>query len=148
MKFKWTKHCVLYVLRNDSDDANSNNPIFTIKDKKSYVPAFTLSAIDNQKESIKSVYLNEYETKSESKNSTLKYRYFLESNFLGLKRLFVFIYLNEDDSAKMYKAKSFYLPKGITKNYNVIINRKNFYDPLIDSDTTKCFLDYDYIKNH
>ena len=52
------------------------------------------------------------------------------------------------------------------KNYNVIINGTNFYDQPIDSDikrykeirkvatgqgedyTTRCLLDYNYIKNH
>ena len=56
--------------------------------------------------------------------------------------------------------------KGITKNYNVIISRKNISDQPIDSDikrykeirklttgqgedyTTGCLLDYDYIKNY
>ena len=58
------------------------------------------------------------------------------------------------------------MPKVIIKNYNVIANRKNFFDQPIDSDikryegirklitaqdkdyTTGCLLDYDYIKNH
>ena len=58
------------------------------------------------------------------------------------------------------------MPKVIIKNYNVIANRKNFFDQAIDSDikryegirklitaqdkdyTTGCLLDYDYIKNH
>ena len=58
------------------------------------------------------------------------------------------------------------LPKGIIKNYNIIINGKNFYDQAIDSDikryeqitklttgqsedyTAGCLLDYNYIKNH
>ena len=62
--------------------------------------------------------------------------------------------------------KRCYLPKGIIKNYNMIINGKDFYDQAIDSDikryeeirklttgqgedyTTGCSLDYDYIKNH
>ena len=56
--------------------------------------------------------------------------------------------------------------KSYDKNYNIIINGKNFYDPPIDSDikrckeirklttgqdedyTTGCLLDYDFIKNH
>ena len=32
------------------------------------------------------------------------------------------------------EAKKYYLPKGITDNYNNIINSKNFYDQAIDSD--------------
>ena len=67
---------------------------------------------------------------------------------------------------KIFKAKRYYLQKGIIDNYNFIINGKNFYDQPIDSDikryqeirklatglgedyTAGCSLDYDYIKNH
>ena len=59
-----------------------------------------------------------------------------------------------------------YLPKGIIKNYNVVINRKKFYNQTIDSDikryeeirklateqgkdyTTGCVLDYEYVKKY
>ena len=78
--------------------------------------------------------------------------------------MFVFVYSNIDD-AKWYTAQR-YLPKGIIKNYNVIINETNFYDQSIDCDTkrweemrklttgqgedytTRFLLDYEYSKNH
>ena len=47
---------------------------------------------------------------------------------------FVLIYSNEDDDEEKYKARGYYLPKGIIKNFNVIIKGKNFYDQLINSD--------------
>ena len=71
-----------------------------------------------------------------------------------------------DNDVKQFKSLRYYLQKGIIKKYNVIINRKNFYDQPIDSDikryewikklttgnsddyTTECFLDYNNIKNH
>ena len=56
---------------------------------------------------------------------TNKYRYFLESNFVGVDRSFVLIYTNHDSNAKRFNARKYYLPKGIIKNYNVIINGKN-----------------------
>ena len=40
----------------------------------------------------RSVYWNEYKSKSENKNMTNKYRYLLESNFVRVKRLFILIY--------------------------------------------------------
>ena len=51
LKLKWTKYCVLSAGINDSiiNNNNDNNIIFTIKDKKLYVPVVTLSARDNQK---------------------------------------------------------------------------------------------------
>ena len=44
------------------------------------------------------------------------------------------VHSNQDDNAKKYKAKRYYLPKGIIKIYGIIINLKNFYDHPIDSD--------------
>ena len=68
------------------------------------------------------------------KNTTNEYRYFLESNFVGVHRLLVLVYLNEDAASKRFKAKRYYLPKGVINNYNVIINEKDFHDQPIDSD--------------
>ena len=55
----------------------------------------TLSERDNKKlakllskEFERSVYWNKYKTKNENKSITNEYRYFLESNFVGLDRLF------------------------------------------------------------
>ena len=74
--------------------------------------------------------------------------------------------MNGDNEIKWFKIRRYYLPKGIIKGYNVIINGKNFYDQAIDSDikryeeiktlttgqgedyTTGCLLDYEYVKNH
>ena len=63
--------------------------LFLLSKTQFYVPVVTLSARDNQKLSKflgkgfeKSVYCNECKTKSENKNTTNEYRYFLESNFV------------------------------------------------------------------
>ena len=48
--------------------------------------------------------------------------------------LFVSVYLNRDSDVKQFKTRKYFLPKGIIKNYNVIIIGKNFYDQPIDSD--------------
>ena len=127
---------------NDNiNNINSNNIIFTIKDTKFYVPVVALSVRDNQKLSKllgkgfeRSNYWNEYKAKSENKNMTNEFRYFLESNFVGVNRLFVLVYAKEGDNAKRFNARKYYLRKSIIKNYNVIINVENFYDQAIDSD--------------
>ena len=90
----------------------------------------------------------------------------LESNFVGVNRLYLLSYTNEANNTKRFNDRKYYLPKSIIKNYNVVVNRKNFYDQPIDSDikryeevrklttlqgedyTTGCLLDYEYIKNH
>ena len=70
--------------------------------------------------------------KSENKNTTNEFRYLLESKFVGVNKLFVLVYTNKDSDSKRFIVKRSYLPKGIIKNYNVIINGKNFYDQSID----------------
>ena len=117
----------------DNTDANPDNIIFTIKDTKLYVPVVTLLAIDNQKLSKlltkgfeRSVYWNEYKTDSENKNTSQQYRYFPESNFVGVNRLFVLVYSNNDDDTKIFKTQRYYLSKDIIDDYNVILNGNNF----------------------
>ena len=77
LKLRWSKHCVLSVGGTDNANGNNddNNIIFTIKYTKLYVPAATLSTRDNQKLSKlfskifeKSVFWNEYKTKSDNRN--------------------------------------------------------------------------------
>ena len=112
------------------------------------------------------MYWNEDKTKSEKKNTTNNFRYFLESISLEVNRLFILIYTNQDDSVKRFNAKKYYLPKSIIKNYNAIINGKTFYNQPINSDikryeeirtvtigqgedyTIGYLLGYEYIKNH
>ena len=79
---------------------------FTIKDTKLYYPV-TLSANQNRKLSKllskgneRSVYWNELKTKCEIENMANKYRYFLESKFAGVSRLFVLAYSNQDNAFK------------------------------------------------
>ena len=107
---------------NDNTNANPNNIIFTIKDTKLYVLVVTLSAKDNQKLSKvlrkgfeRSVYWNEYKTKSENKNTTNEDR---------VNRLFVLVYSNEDGDSKRFKTRRYYLAKSRIESYNVIINKK------------------------
>ena len=129
LKLMLTMYCVLASNGSENADANSNNVTFTIKGKTLYVPVVILSAKDEQKVSKlikgfkRSVYWNDYKTKTENKNKTNEeYGYFLESNFRGVNRLFILIYSIKDNNSKRYKAKQYYIPKGVIKNYNVIIN--------------------------
>ena len=172
LKCKWYNYWVLSAAGNDSANGNDDNIIFTIKDTKLYVPVVTLSARNNQKLTKllskgfeRSVYWNECKTKSEYKNTTNEYIYFLVLNFVGVNRLFVLVYSNEDNDSKRFKAKWYYLPKGIIKNYVFIVG-ENFYDKAVDNDikrceeirklttrvgeddTIGCLLACDYIKNH
>ena len=133
---KWSNYCVLSTAGNDkANNGNGDNIIFTITETKFYAPVVTLSVRDNKtlgkllsKGSERSVYWNEYKIKSENKNTTNEYRYFLGSNFVEVNRLFVLACSNQDVNSKTFKAERYYLPKGIIDNCNVIINGKKFYD--------------------
>ena len=97
---------------NDINNDSANNTIFKIKDTKLYVSVVTLLVRDSQrlskrlsKDFERSVYWKEYKTKSEDKNTANEFRYFLESNFVGVNRLFVLVYSNHDNNAKRFKGK-------------------------------------------
>ena len=120
----------------DNVNANSHNFIFTIKDTKLFDSLVTLSAGHNQKPSKllsklseRPVNWNEFKRKNENKNMKNEYRYFLESKFVRFNRLFVLVYSNQDNSAKRFKTWRYYIPKGIIKNYNVIINGRKLLWP-------------------
>ena len=55
-----------------------------------------------------------------------EYTYFLKSKFVRVYALLELIYSNQDNDAKCYKAQKYYFSNRIIKNYNVIINGKNF----------------------
>ena len=103
LKPKWSNQCVLAAAGIDNINTN-DNIILTVKNTKLYVSVVILSAKDNQKlsellskESKISKYWNEYKTKRKNKNTTIEYRYFLESNFIGINRLFFSIYPNQNN---------------------------------------------------
>ena len=76
------------------------------------MPPLSLFQQDNQKLSKllskgleRSVYWNKYKTKSDNKNTTNEYRYFLKSNFVGVTRLFVLVYSKAPNNTKRYNSK-------------------------------------------
>ena len=88
------------------------------------------------------MHWNEYKTKNENKNTANKYRYFMESSFAGVNRLLNFsLFKSRLQFKNIYREKVLFT-KIIIKNYTLIINRKNFYNQPIDSDTQR----YEEIK--
>ena len=127
LKLKWFKYCIFSAAVDNVNTRDSNNSFYYNR-QKIYVPAVTLSATNNQKLLNKrferSIYSNKYK-KSYNENTANKFRYFLESNFVGISRLFILVYSKQSD-AKRFKAKRYFLPKVIIKNYNVITNKNIF----------------------
>ena len=152
---------------------------FAITDAKLHVPIVTLSTRDSanlrkqlNKGFKRSVYWNSYETKPAKVIEQGKNIYeLLNASFQGVKRLFVLAYYiaigdNADQEAGIKDNKKYFLPRGEIKNYNVLIDGRNFYDQPIndlikqydevrkvstgqgDDYTTGCLLHYAYFEDN
>ena len=143
---------------------------FEITETKLYVPIVTLSTQDNAKllQQLKSgfkriINWNKYESsvKTFARNRYLNYS--INPSFQGVNRLFVLSFENENDRTSH---STYYLPKVEIKDYNVMIDGRNFFDQPInsmsktyenirkiatgkgDDYTTGCLLDYPYFKEN
>ena len=140
LELNWIEDCIL---SSAGDSAK-----FAITDAKLHVPIVTLSTKDSANltkqlnEGFKrSVYWNSYETKPAKVIEQGKNLYeLLNASFQGVKRLFVLAYFidaphaggNSDDTAGIKNNKKYFLPRGEIKNYNVLIDGRNFYDQPIN----------------
>ena len=61
----------------------------------------------------RSVYWKEYKTKRDDKNTTNEFRYVLKSNFVGVNRFFVLVYLNRNINVKRFNSRIYCLPEGL-----------------------------------
>ena len=171
LTLKWIENCLL------TTSANANNVTFKITDAKLYVPIVTLSAEDNAKlrkllgEGFKrSIYWTKYKVIDNSAveiadNNEEKYiRWLLHSSYQGVKRLFVLAYYNIEgnNQVSIDSFKKYFLSRVKIENYNIEIDRRDFYDQSIndsvrqyhevrkilagqgDDYTTGCLLDFTY----
>ena len=145
-------------------------------DVKFHVPINTLSTKDNVNltkeltdEFKRSFYWNSYQTiPAKVLNQGTNIYELLSASFQGVKRLFVLAYTiaagvaNNEAGIK----RQYFLPRGEINNYNILIDRRNFYDQPIndlikqygevrkvstgrgDDYTTGCLLDYAYFKDN
>ena len=131
----WIEDCIL--------SSSGDSAKFEITDAKLHVPIVTLSTKDSANlakqlnEGFKrSAYWNSYETKPAKVIEQGKNIYeLLNASFQGVKRLFVLAYFIADggnDEAGIKSNKKYFLPRGEIKNYNVLIDGRNFYDQPIN----------------
>ena len=161
----WSANCVIIYT-----DAAEQNPIFTVTETNLYVPVVTLSIQDNAKllPTLKSgfkrtICLNKYLSRPELLPQNTNLIHLIESSFQGVNRLFFLAFEND----KQRKSnKRYYLPNVEIKDYNVMIDGKNFFDQPVknnkvtyenilkiatgqgDDHKTGCLLDYIYFKNY
>ena len=117
---------------------------FKITDVKLHIPIVNLSTKDSLNltkqlsEGFKrSVYCNSYQTNPAIMiiKATNIYE-LLNASFQGVRRLFVLAYVvaagAANDEAGIKDNKKYFLPRGEIKNYNVLIDGRNFYDQPIN----------------
>ena len=158
----WSKECVITTSTGEGK--------FAITDTKLYVAVVTLSTQDNAKllQQLKSgfkrtINWNKYQSSIKTYAQNRYLNHLVNPSFQGVNRLFVLSFENEDDRTSH---STYYLPKVEIKDYNVMIDGKNFFDQPINSDlktyenirriatgqgddyTTGCLLDYYYFKEN
>ena len=168
MELNWRKYSVLC--------NQYQNSIFQIAKDDLYIPVVTLNTQNNRKLSEllskgfeRTVVWNEYKSKIERvtipENDNMFRRTTLDTSFQGVSKLFDAAYetdgiernVNTKESEKRY-----YLPRVEIKDYNVLIDGRNFYDKNVNSSivryyeilklrtgrsedySTGCLLEYDY----
>ena len=112
----------------------------------------TLLALDNEK------LLQQLKTGFKRTINWNKYlNYLIDPSFQRANRLFV---LSFENDAHRRSYKRYFLPAVEMKDYNVMIDGKNFFDVITyenirkiaagqgDDYTTGCLLDYNYFKNY
>ena len=158
----WSKNCVI-------TDSTGEGKLKIIE-AKLYIPAVTLSTEDNAKllQQLKSnfkrkISWNKYESSVKTFAQNRYLNYLINPSFQGVNRLFVLSFENEDDRISH---STYYLPKVEIKDYNIMIDGRNFFDQPInsmnktyenirkiatgkgDDYTTGCLLDYPYFKEN
>ena len=161
----WSAGCVIIYT-----DVADQVPTFTITETNLYVPVVTLSTQDNAKllPQLKSgfkrtISWNKYLSKPELLAQNANLNHLIEPSFQRINKLFVLAFEND---AQRISNKRYFVPSVEIKNYNVMIDGKNFFDQPVknnkvtyknirkiatgqgDDCTTGCLLDYIYFKNY
>ena len=158
----WSTDCIISSATGETK--------FKITDTKLYVPVVTLSTQDNakllqQRRSgfKRKINWNKYQSDPKTYAQKIYLNHLFNPIFQGVNMLFVLSFENEDDRTSH---SNYYVPKVEIKDYNVMIDDKNFFDQPINSQletyknirkivtgkgddyTTGCLLDYFYFKEN
>ena len=124
----WSKDCVI---TNSTGEGK-----FEITETKLYVPVVTLSTKNNEKllQQLKSgfkqtISWNKYESSIKTFAQNRYLNYLVNPSFQGVSRLFVLSFENENDRTSH---STYYFPKVEIKDYNVVIDGRNFFDQPIN----------------
>ena len=160
LQLKWPQKCILVA-------GTAGN---LITGTKLYVPVITLSTQDNvillpevESNFKRTTNWDKYQSKKINQVQNRYLDFLIDPSFQVVNRPFVLSFENEIDQ-KSYK--KYYLPTVEIKNYDVMINRRIFFDQTVknnlrtyysirkiaagqcDGYTTVCLLDYLYFKKY
>ena len=136
LELNWIEDCIL---SSAGDSAK-----FEITDAKLHVPIVTLFTKDSvnlmkqlSEGSKRSVYCNNYQTKPAKEIEKGKNLYeLLNASFQAVRRLFVLVYIvaagAASDKTSIKDNQQYFRLRGEIKNYNVLIDGRNFYDQPIN----------------
>ena len=126
----WTANCVISYI-----NIANQVPTFTITKTNLYVPVVTLSIQDNAKllPQLKSgfkrtISWNKYLVKPELSARNRNLNHLSKPSFQGVNNLFVLAFENDD---QRISSKRYYISNVEIKDYNVMIDGKNFFDQLV-----------------
>ena len=140
LELKWNKNCVITSLKERQvdggppvvRDAAPTGASLAINDCKLYIPVVTLSKGDEIKllTNLKSgftrkIIWNKYRSQMSLEAINNNLNILIDPTFTNVNRLFVLVYQTADDRQSF---SQFYLPKGMVKDYNVIIDKSTFFD--------------------
>ena len=131
LELTWSGDCII---TNSTGEGK-----FAITETKRYVPVVTLSTQDNAKllQQLKSGFKrtidwNKYESSVKSFAQNRDLNYLVNPSFQAVNRPFVLSFENENHRTSH---STYYLPKVEIKDYNVMIDGRNFFDQPIYSMT-------------
>ena len=125
----WSKDCVI---TNSTGEGK-----FAITETKLYVPVVILSTKDNEKllQQLKSIFKktissNKFESSIKTFAQNRYLNYLINPSFQGVNRLIVLAFENENGRTSH---STYHLPKVEIKDYNVMIDGRNFFHQPINS---------------
>ena len=115
-----SENCVII-----STNVANQNPTFTITETNLHVPVVTLSTQDKAKLLPQFTVGKKYPSKPEILAQNANLNHLVEPSFQGINRLFVLAFEND---AQRTSKRRYYIPNVEIKDYNVMIDGKNFFD--------------------
>ena len=150
---------------------NPEDATFQITDTKLYVPVVTLSKENDIKllEQLKSgfkrtIKWNKYRSQMTIQPQNNNLNYLIDPTFTNVNRLFVLSFTRDNAGDKGDSFSDYYVPNVEIKDFNVLIDRKSFFDLPVKNEeeayetimemsnnndyATSNLLDFSYFKKH